>query len=333
MRVLVIGGTRFVGYQLVWRLLAGGHRVTILNRGTIPDPFGDRIERLIADRTTPDFARKLTRRRFDAVVDFAAFTGDDARAVVRVLGDGRVGHYVFISSGQVYLVRDHCPRPARESDYTGSMMAKPNDPADHWDWLYGVRKREAEDVLTDAFSTSGFPATRLRIPMVNGERDHHRRIESYLWRILDGGPVLLPDGGTRPMRHVYSGDVVRCIGALLGNRASFGEAYNLSQDEDVTLAELVAMLAGLVGAPARPVPVSATALRDAGLKPIDISPFSDAWMSHLDSTKARRELGFTHQPVATYMDKIVTSFLAHPPLNAPENYRHRETERQLAAQD
>ena len=43
---------------------------------------------------------------------------------------------------------------------------------------------------------SGFPATRLRIPMVNGQRDYYRRIESYLWRLLDGSPILLPDGGT-----------------------------------------------------------------------------------------------------------------------------------------
>ena len=56
MRVLVIGGTRFVGYQLVWRLLAGGHTVTLLNRGTLPDPFGARVERLIGDRTSEDFA-------------------------------------------------------------------------------------------------------------------------------------------------------------------------------------------------------------------------------------------------------------------------------------
>ncbi|HVN84820.1 MAG TPA: NAD-dependent epimerase/dehydratase family protein [Candidatus Binatia bacterium] len=330
MHVLIIGGTRFVGYQLVWRLIAAGHRVTILNRGTTPDPFGDRVERLIADRTTADFSRVLAGRQFDAAVDFAAFTGDDARDVVRVLGDGHVGHYVFISSGQVYLVRENCPRPAREADYTGPVMAKPSDPADQWDWQYGVRKRQAEDVLAEAFAAARFPATRLRIPMVNGERDHHRRIESYLWRILDGGPVLLPDGGTRPMRHVYSGDIVHCIAELLGNPATFGEAYNLSQEEDVTLAGLVTMLAVLVGAPARLAPVSAASLPDAALRPVDISPFSDPWMSQLDPSKAQRELRFTHQPVATYLDKIVTSLLAHPPENPPDNYRHREIERRLA---
>ena len=57
MQILLIGGTRFVGYQLTWRLLAAGHQVTLLNRGHSPDPFGTRVERLIVDRTTPDFER------------------------------------------------------------------------------------------------------------------------------------------------------------------------------------------------------------------------------------------------------------------------------------
>jgi nucleoside-diphosphate-sugar epimerase len=116
MHVLIIGGTRFVGALLTWRLLARGDTVTLFNRGRLTDPFGDRIERLRGDRTTPDLARSLVGRRFDAVVDFAAYTGEDARTAIAALGD-RAGHYVFISTGQVYLVREGCPRPARELDY------------------------------------------------------------------------------------------------------------------------------------------------------------------------------------------------------------------------
>jgi nucleoside-diphosphate-sugar epimerase len=114
-RVLVIGGTRFMGYHLAWRLIAAGHEVTLLNRGTHPDPFGGRVERLRADRTTPEFATVLAGRSFDAAVDFAAFQRADAEGVVRVL-DGRVGHYVMISTGQVYLVRTDPPVPSREED-------------------------------------------------------------------------------------------------------------------------------------------------------------------------------------------------------------------------
>jgi nucleoside-diphosphate-sugar epimerase len=330
MHVLIIGGTRFVGYQLTWRLLAAGHQVTLLNRGKTPDPFGQRVQRLQADRRTDEFDAALAGRRFDAVVDFAGYTGADAQRSVRVLDQGRMGHYIFISTGQVYLVRENCPWPARELDYAGPTISAPADPADHEEWVYGMEKRAAEDVLHAAFRTQGFPVTTLRLPMVNGERDHFRRIESYLWRILDGGPVLLPDGGTHACQHVYSGEVVNAIMAVLGNPATIGQTYNLSQDEAPTLAELVTMLADLLGAPARTVAVPARDLTAAGLKLLEVSPFSDPWMSRLDASRARAELGFRHQPLARYLDKIVSCFLNHPPASPPVGYRHRARELTLA---
>jgi nucleoside-diphosphate-sugar epimerase len=326
----VVGGTRFVGYQLTWRLLAAGCRVTLFNRGQRGDPFGARVERLRGDRTTGDFARLLAGRDFDAAVDFTAYRAEDTRQAVGVLGGGRVGHYVMISTGQVYLVRDSCPRPAREGDYDGPTIPAPADPEEWKEWDYGMGKRRAEEVLAEAWARSRFPATRLRIPMVNGERDHFRRLESYLWRLLDGGPLLLPDGGEKPTRHVYGGAVARETLRLLGNPATFGQAYNLAQDETPTLAELVGTTAEVLGAPARLVAVSSGRLRDAGLDPVDVSPFSGRWMSFLDPSRAKEELGFRHEPLRHYLDKIVTAFLSQPPLEPPANYKDRAAELALA---
>lgn len=330
MNVLVIGGTRFVGYDLVWRLLAAGHRVSLFNRGQLADPFGPRVERLHGDRTTDEFPRLLAGRRFDAAVDFVAYRGEDARQVVSVLA-GRVGHYVTISSGQVYLVRDAAPRPAREVDYDGPLLPEPKDPAEHREWDYGMGKRAVEDTLAEYWAAMQFPSTRLRIPMVNGERDHFRRLEGYIWRLLDGGPLLLPDGGDRPTRHVYSGSVARAILALLGAEKTFGEAYNLAQDETPTLGELLTLVAARLGAPARLVPVPAAAIREAGLDPVRISPFSGRWMSFLDPARARAELGFRHEALAAYLDKIVTTFLANPPEEPPPGYATRAAEIAVAA--
>jgi nucleoside-diphosphate-sugar epimerase len=329
LKVLVVGGTRFLGYHLTWRLVAGGHEVTLFNRGRLDDPFGARVERLRGDRTTDDLARLLQGRSFDAAVDFAAYEGRDAEEVVRVLG-GRVGHYVAISSGQVYLVRAGCPRPSREEDYAGELMAPP--PAGHADrgqWDYGMGKRAVEDVLAEAWESRRFPATRLRLPVVNGERDHSRRLEGYVWRVLDGGPILVPDGGGHRLRHVYSGDVVRALVGLLGNERTFGRAYNLCQDETPTLAELLTRLAEALGAPARLVPIPAPELEKAGLDPVAVSPFSGGWMSFLDPRRARAELGFTHRSVAEYLDRIVAAWLAAPPAEPPPVYAGRDREREI----
>jgi nucleoside-diphosphate-sugar epimerase len=209
-------------------------------------------------------------------------------------------------------------------------MPEPSDPGDRANWLYGVHKRAAEDALVEAWHARRFPSTRLRIPMVNGERDHFRRIESYLWRLLDGSPVILPDGGAQPTCHVYSGAVVRAIAGLLGEPATFGEAYNLSQDESPTLAQLIALLAEILGTRARLVAVPSDLLRGAGLTPVALSPFSDPWMSRLDASKAKAALGFRHEPLVIYLDKIVSSVLTHPQ-PPPESYAQRAAECAVAA--
>jgi len=303
--------------------------VILFNRGTLPDTLGDRVEHLRGDRTTADFERLLSGRSFDAAVDFAAYDGTDGRRAAEVLG-GRVGHYVVVSTGQVYLVREGCPRPARESDYAGPLMPEPRDAFDKGQWDYGVKKRALEDTLAEAWSTSRFPSTRLRIPMVSGERDHFRRLERYLCRMLDGGPILLPDGGDHVTRHVYSGSVVKAILALLGRTETFGQAYNLAQDETPTLRELLALVAERLGTKARLVDVPAERVRAAGLDPLLLSPFSGTWMSFLDPARSKAELGFRHEPLGSYLDKIVTSFLAHPPADPPPGYEHRDAERAVA---
>ncbi|AUX40896.1 epimerase [Sorangium cellulosum] len=331
MRVLVLGGTRFMGHFLVYRLLAAGHHVTLLNRGVTPDAFGDRVARVRCDRAAGDVAQALGGQEFDAAVDFTAYTAEDGRAAVRALGGGRVGHYVMISTGSVYLVREGCPRPSRERDYGGPLLPEPAGEEDRAAWAYGMNKRRCEEVLAAAWQEERFPATVLRIPMVNGERDPHRRLERYVARVLDGGPLLVPDGGKHPVRHVYSGDVVRAIVKLFLVPSTFGEAYNLCMEETPTLSELLALVAELLGAPARLEPISSAALRVRGLDPAVMSPFSDPWMSMLDPARAHAELGFRHTPLRRWLETVITSLLAHPPSEPPPGYERRAEELALAA--
>jgi nucleoside-diphosphate-sugar epimerase len=239
----------------------------------------------------------------------------------------------MISTGQVYLVREGCPRPAREpaseEHYDGPVMARPADPADLGDWEYGIGKRDCEDALAAA-AREGFPATRIRIPMVNGPLDYFRRIEGYLWRLVDGGPVILPDGGGHRVRHVYGDEVARFLCEILGRERTFGRAFNLAQAEAPTLAELVATLRALLGSRAEIAAVGAGTLLAAGLRPVDVSPFDDPWMSFLDPARARDELAFRHAPLAQGLAAIVSSFLAHTPADRPAGYAGRHVERRLA---
>lgn len=327
-RILIIGGTTFMGYQLVWRLVAAGHTVTVLNRGKTPDSFGNRVARIHVDRTAPAFAHALDRQEFDAVVDFAAYTAEDVSGAVAALR-GRVGHYIFISSGATYVVRAGVARPCEapfpESAFDGRLSDAPTAPEDLASWQYGAHKRAAEAVLVQAWAAHRFPATRVRLPSVNGERDPSRRLESYLWRILDGGPVVLPDGGMLT-RHVYSGDVVLALDGLLGRADTFGEAFNLSQDEEPTLRELVQRLAGIMGAPDRTVLTTPESLVKVGLSARVISPYSDHWSSRLDASRAKTMLDFRHRPLDQYLNSLVAAFLSHMPSAPPPGYHDRDVE-------
>jgi nucleoside-diphosphate-sugar epimerase len=324
MNVLVIGGNRFMGLGLVWRLLCGNHRVTLLNRGKLADPFGDRVERIRVDRSTDAFDHALAGRTFDRAIDFAGFSADDASRTARVLA-GRVGHFVFISTGQVYLVRQGCPTPSREDDYDGPTMPHAPSPADHEDWVYGIGKRGAEDVLAAA---PGLPTTRLRIPMVNGERDHKRRIEAYVWRILDGGPLVVPRADAIA-RHVYSGAVIRAIVRLLDAPPRAGQAFNLAQAEQPTVRALIERIASRLGARPDLVELPAETLEEAGLSARAASPFSSAWMSVIDPARAVTELGFDHPALDGYLDSILASLFAAWPSEPPAGYAQRGRELEL----
>ena len=169
--------------------------------------------------------------------------------------------------------------------------------------------------------------------MVNGERDHFRRIERYLWRMLDGGPVLLPGGGARRVRHVYSGAVVkRDRGPCSGRERAFGGAYNLAQDETPTLRELLERLAGALGARAAPRRTCAEErVRAAGLDPL----VALAVLRELDVVPrpGPREGGARLRARAAAPSTSTRSsraFLAHPPAEPPPGLRRRDDEIALA---
>ena len=124
--------------------------------------------------------------------------------------------------------------------------------------------------------------------------------------------------------------MARAIASLLGRRETFGQAYNLAQDETPTLREVLEIVAELVGARPRYVAVPAREIEAAGLDVVAVSPFSGAWMSFLDPARAKAELGFRHEPIREYLGRITAAFLAHPPSSPPAGLARRDEEKALA---
>jgi nucleoside-diphosphate-sugar epimerase len=327
--ILIIGGTRNMGYSFTQRMLEAGHKVTILNRGMNAEELPETVYRLRADRTDPQqLKRALMGKSFDIVVDFVMYKQTEAEATVELL-QGKVGHYIFLSTGQVYLVREGIERPFHEDQFEGRIQPPPKaNTFAYEEWLYGVGKRQAEEVFMKAHAEKAFPYTALRLPMVNSERDPFRRLYSYIIRLADGGGILVPETPNYPLRHIYGGDVVRVLEQLVESKQGLGKAFNISQEETVSLDEFLGILGEHMGMSPQIVRVKRSLLEANGFLP-DCSPFSERWMSELDNTRSKEELGVEYTPLHEYLGLLVKHYQSHKPM-PPVGYKRRPAELQLA---
>ena len=307
MRVLVIGGTRFIGRAIVDRLLREGHAVTLLNRGRTPDPFGTRVRRVVGDRReTAVLERAFRRTDFDVVVDVIAYHERDTEALVQAARGG-VGHLIHISTASVYLIRDGILPPFSEEQFAGRLV--PRAPGTESAWLYAYHKRRCEEVLSRAWADERFPATSLRLPMVVGPHDYTRRAEAYLERLATGGPLLLPDAGLNSWGFLWVEDVAEVVTANLANESTFGRAYNLAQREALNLRQFLELAAAALEVSPRLIPVPSDWLRQIGLG-TGFSPFSHDHDILLDCRAADEDLLFRPTPPSRWIPELVRHFTA-----------------------
>ncbi len=328
-RVLVAGGSGLIGGPATRALLARGHDVSVLARGTRPVPAG--ATAVVADRRDPAaLAAALAGRRFDAVLDLLAYDGADVAGLFAAPGL-EVSRYLFVSSGQVYLVAAERRPPFREPDAALPAMPEPAPgTSDHANWVYGMGKRDAEGAARELEGRRGVRAIALRLPVVQGAGDPSRRLWAYLQRLLDGGPLLLPEGGEHPVRFVWAEDVARAVVALVEGADAPAPAYHRAPPDEPRLVELVRAAAAELGVAARIVPCSWDELAAAGLDRW-VSPYSGPWCSRPDPALARRDFGFEGSPTSRWLPEVVRAHRAEADPASHPGYAHRDAERALAA--
>lgn len=327
MDVLVIGGTKFLGYHLVQRLLEEGVNVALFNRGITADDFGDKVKRVIGDRKDyRKFYDTFRRQRFDVVVDMIGYDPDDVEVAIKTFKD-HIGQYIFISTGQVYLVTQNKHTPTTEEDYYQDLIDCP--PGEEDAYLYGVRKRHCEDLLEEAFRFEHFPSVRFRCPIIHGARDYTLRLYSYLIRLLDENPLIIPQEGDAIIRHVYVKDVVDAIISIFQIAETRGKVYNLAGSEVLPLSEFLQLCARMVEKPLTLYKIPEKTLAEHSLSR-EISPFSGRWVSHLDPSLAMEEIGFKPTHLNEWLRETINWFVYDYDGPEPENYQHREKEIALA---
>ena len=295
MHALVIGGTQFMGREIVRRLTTRGHDVTVLHRGDAHD-LGAEVRNLQADRG--DLAKVsslVSQGRFEAVFDLAydwqkGTPAGHVEAAARSCGD-RLQRYVFMSSIAVYEPGlDH-----HESD----PLAPEDGPN-----AYVQHKVTAERMLFRMHEETGFPVATFRPPFVHGPRQPFYR-EQFFWdRLLDRRPIILPDGGTDMMPWAYVADVAEaCVRAMEVAQAA-GEAFNIGHVEQTTQRAFVEILARVAGVEATLVPVvrdkiAAAGGQFAGSRNLYFGEYLDLPPYSANVDKVRRVLGVTPTPLET----------------------------------
>jgi len=237
-RILVIGGTNFIGRLLVPELLHRGHEVHILHRKS-RHPFSKRVHNLAADRNDAAAVRKAVGSvRFDAVYDNVydwehGTTAAQVEATAQIF-DGKVGRYVFMSSVAAY--------GDGLNHHEGDALA----PDDHPN-PYARNKAMSERALFRMHQRTGFPVVTLRPPFIYGPDNPYYR-EAFFWdRFRAGRPVILPSEGHRLMQFVYVKDLVELAVKAVELRNAAGHAFNTANPRAITQHELLLDLARVAG--------------------------------------------------------------------------------------
>ena len=296
-RILILGGTRFLGPAIVEAALAEGFEVTLFNRGkSNPDLFPD-LETRIGDRNTGDLAA-LEEGEWDFVVDTSGYVPDHVRQTAELLRD-RVGHYVFVSTISVYadFGAEHTDESAEVGTVEPDVLAEIKTIADSFKGggqLYGPLKALCEQAAEEAMPGR---VANLRSGLIVGPEDSSDRFTYWCVRVGRGGEVLAPGKPDAGVQFVDVRDLGRfCVTCGAERKAgvmnTVGFAFRVTMEEVLYGAKIV------LGSDAQFTWVDDEYLLEREVGPYMEMPLwlPDGMRGHFDNRRAL-EAGLTTRPI------------------------------------
>lgn len=283
MRILVLGGTRFMGRHLVRELLSRSHEVTVANRGISEDDFENRVHRIVFERTDAESIHsQLSGKYFDVVFDSLAYCSND----IKILLDNiRCGRYVFISSTAVY--NKHMNTNECEFD----PFSVPVDWCGRGALPYSDAKRQAERAIFQNYAQIGF--TAVRFPFVIGKDDYTNRLYFYVEHILRKKPMKI-DNFDNQMAFVRSDEAGRFL-AFLAEHPHFG-AINGASTGTISVKDIAAYVKKHTG--------KEIILSDDG----DCAPYNGE-NAYSINTDLAQGLGFTFTPLHDWIYALLDYYI------------------------
>lgn len=227
MRILVMGGTRFIGVALTQQLVNLGHDVVLFNRGNRPAPVAG-VTQIHGDRkAADDFTAKLQGQQFDAIFDNNGRTPSDTQPLIDLF-KGQIQHFVYVSSAGVYLKADTLPH--REGD-----AVDPNS------------RHKGKFETEAALDAAGLPWTSVRPVYIYGPGNYNDVEAWFFDRIVRDRPIPVPGDGLAITQLGHVQDLATAMVKVLGNDTAKGQVYNISGDRYITFNGLARACAAAAG--------------------------------------------------------------------------------------
>lgn len=227
MKLLFIGGTGIISSACSDLAVARGHELFVLNRSMskkYPIPQGATVLQADVNRDEARLATLLAGHRFDAVVDYLAYTVNDIERDLRLFR-GKTDQFVFISSASAYQ------KPPK------NYVITERTPLENPYWEYSRNKIACEDRLLFAYLEEGFPVTIVRPSHTYGLSQIPFGVSSWQhpWTVIDRmkrrQKVIVPGDGTSLWVLTWNADFAKGLIGLLGNKKAIGEAFQITSDE------------------------------------------------------------------------------------------------------
>ena len=227
MKLLFIGGTGIISSACSELAVARGHELFLVNRSVskkVAVPEGATVFQADVHTQETQLATLLAGHRFDAVVDYLAYTPNDIERDLRLFG-GKTAQFVFISSASAYQ------KPVKHYVITEET------PLENPYWDYSRNKIACEDRLMQAYHDGGFPTTIVRPSHTYGPMQIPFAVSSwtYPWTVIDrmrrGQKVIVPGDGTSLWVLTWNADFAKGLVGLLGNEKAIGQAFQITSDE------------------------------------------------------------------------------------------------------
>jgi nucleoside-diphosphate-sugar epimerase len=227
MRILIMGGTRFIGVNLTKILVQQGHEVVLFNRGNKPAPVAG-VQQIHGDRTDSQQLReKLSSEQFDVIYDNNGRELSDTQPLVELFKD-QVQHFVYVSSAGVYL-------------------KSPQMPHIEGDALDPNSRHKGKFATENYLAAMGVPWTSIRPTYIYGPGNYNDLEAWFFDRIVRNRPIPIPGNGLHITQFGHVQDLAQAMAQVLGNQQSIGQIYNVSGERYLTFDGLAQICAIAVG--------------------------------------------------------------------------------------